>query len=108
MVRVLVANQSPITLPQSWAHAPVGNALIAWRRNGIIRGTDHHSGWRWCALFTTGDTSMDFQLAADSRHFSLGDYPVIKGGVIRNARVVYKTYGTLSAARDNVVLYPCS
>lgn len=40
--------------------------------------------------------------------FSLGDFPVAKGGVIRNACVTYKTHGTLNAARDNVILYPCS
>ena len=40
--------------------------------------------------------------------FVLGDYPVANGGVIRDCRVVYKTHGTLNAARDNVVLYPCS
>ena len=51
---------------------------------------------------------MDLNWPQTQDTFSLGDYPVIKGGVIRNARVVYKTYGTLSAARDNVVLYPCS
>lgn len=40
--------------------------------------------------------------------FVLGDYSVANGGVIRDCRVVYKTHGTLNAARDNVVLYPCS
>jgi homoserine O-acetyltransferase len=36
--------------------------------------------------------------------FSLGDFDLAKGGVIRNARIAYKTHGTLNAARDNVVL----
>lgn len=40
--------------------------------------------------------------------FRLGDIPAQKGGVIRNARIVWKTHGTLNAARDNVILYPCS
>jgi homoserine O-acetyltransferase len=40
--------------------------------------------------------------------FSLGDLPVEKGGVIKDARIVWQTHGTLNAARDNVVLYPCS
>lgn len=40
--------------------------------------------------------------------FRLGDLPVQKGGVIRDARIVWKTHGTLNAARDNVILYPCS
>jgi homoserine O-acetyltransferase/O-succinyltransferase len=40
--------------------------------------------------------------------FSLGDFPVAKGGTIRNCRVVWQTHGTLNPARDNVILYPCS
>jgi homoserine O-acetyltransferase/O-succinyltransferase len=40
--------------------------------------------------------------------FRLGDTPAQQGGTIRDARIVWQTHGTLSAARDNVVLYPCS
>ena len=40
--------------------------------------------------------------------FSLGDVEVQLGGTIRDARIVWQTHGTLNAARDNVVLYPCS
>ncbi len=40
--------------------------------------------------------------------FSLGDLPVEKGGTIRDARIVWSSDGTLSPARDNVVLYPTS
>lgn len=40
--------------------------------------------------------------------FRLGDLAVEKGGVIRDARIVWRTHGTLNAARDNAVLYPCS
>ena len=40
--------------------------------------------------------------------FAPGDFPVAKGGVIRNCRVPWKTHGTLNAAKDNVILYPCS
>ena len=40
--------------------------------------------------------------------FSLGDLPVEKGGTIRDAKIVWQTHGTLNAARDNVILYPCS
>lgn len=31
-----------------------------------------------------------------------------RGGVIRNARLVWHTHGELSPARDNVIVYPCS
>jgi homoserine O-acetyltransferase len=40
--------------------------------------------------------------------FALGDLAVERGGVIPDARLAWQTHGTLSPARDNVVLYPCS
>jgi homoserine O-acetyltransferase len=38
----------------------------------------------------------------------LGDFEVERGGVIRSARLSWQTHGTLNAARDNVIVYPCS
>ena len=38
----------------------------------------------------------------------LGDLTVERGGTIRDARLAWQTHGTLNAARDNVVVYPCS
>ncbi len=40
--------------------------------------------------------------------FSLGDVVVQSGEVIADARLVWKTHGTLSSARDNVIVYPTS
>ncbi len=40
--------------------------------------------------------------------FELGNLPVARGGAIAGARIVWRTHGTLSPTRDNVVLYPCS
>ena len=40
--------------------------------------------------------------------FALGDLAVERGGTIADARVRWKSYGTLSAARDNVIVYPTS
>jgi homoserine O-acetyltransferase len=45
---------------------------------------------------------------AEEGVFPLGDLEVQRGGVIRDARLVYQTHGTLNAARDNVIVYPCS
>lgn len=36
----------------------------------------------------------------------LGDLELELGGVIPGARLLYKTHGTLNAARDNAILYP--
>ena len=38
----------------------------------------------------------------------LGDLPVERGGVISAARLAWQAHGTLNAARDNVIVYPCS
>ncbi|MDX6253568.1 MAG: homoserine O-acetyltransferase/O-succinyltransferase [Kribbellaceae bacterium] len=40
--------------------------------------------------------------------FELGELPVERGGVIRDAKLSWQTHGTLSPARDNVIVYPCS
>ncbi|MDO9707511.1 alpha/beta fold hydrolase [Paracraurococcus lichenis] len=39
---------------------------------------------------------------------ALGDLPLHKGGVLPDAKLAWKTHGTLNAARDNAVLYPTS
>jgi homoserine O-acetyltransferase len=38
--------------------------------------------------------------------FALGDVLLQSGAVLAGAKLAWKTYGTLSAARDNVILYP--
>jgi homoserine O-acetyltransferase len=40
--------------------------------------------------------------------FALGDLALAGGGVLRDAKLVYRTYGTLARDRSNVVLYPTS
>ena len=40
--------------------------------------------------------------------FDLGDLDVERGGTIGDARLSWQAHGTLNAARDNVVVYPCS
>lgn len=40
--------------------------------------------------------------------FSLGDYEVERGGVIKGAQIGWERHGTLNAARDNLVVYPSS
>jgi homoserine O-acetyltransferase/O-succinyltransferase len=42
----------------------------------------------------------DFQL------FDLGDYPLQSGATLPEAKLAYKTYGTLNAARDNAIVFP--
>lgn len=45
---------------------------------------------------------------ADTGTFDLGDLPLQSGAVLPGARLSWKTHGTLSPGRDNVVLYPTS
>ena len=40
--------------------------------------------------------------------FELGAFQLSSGQVLRDARIVYRTYGTLAPDRSNVVLYPTS
>lgn len=40
--------------------------------------------------------------------FDLGDFAVERGGTIRDGKLAWQTHGTLSPARDNVVVFPCS
>ena len=43
---------------------------------------------------------------ADYQMFELGDVVLQSQQTIRNAKMAYKTYGTLNAARDNAIVYP--
>ncbi len=43
----------------------------------------------------------------DGMH-ALGDLELQSGAVLRDARLAWKSYGTLSPARDNVIVYPTS
>jgi homoserine O-acetyltransferase len=38
----------------------------------------------------------------------LGDLAVERGGTIRDARLAWQSHGTLNAAGDNAIVYPCS
>ena len=42
----------------------------------------------------------------DYEVFELGDVQLQSGVTLRNAKLAYKTYGTISASRDNVILMP--
>ena len=46
--------------------------------------------------------------ASQSGVFALGDMPLSAGGVLRGAKLSWHSHGTLSPARDNVVVYPTS
>lgn len=47
-------------------------------------------------------------MTTTASRFDAGDLRLSSGATYRNARLSYKTYGTLSPARDNVILYPTS
>lgn len=42
----------------------------------------------------------------DYEIFELGDFALQSGATLRNAKLAYKTYGTLNAAKSNVIVYP--
>ncbi|MSP68256.1 MAG: alpha/beta fold hydrolase [Alphaproteobacteria bacterium] len=39
-------------------------------------------------------------------YFDLGNFPLIKGGTLRGAKLAYKTHGTLNARKSNAILFP--
>ena len=40
------------------------------------------------------------------KRFELGDVALDSGATLCDARLVYQTYGTLNAARDNCIVFP--
>ncbi|MBS0540379.1 MAG: alpha/beta fold hydrolase [Proteobacteria bacterium] len=40
--------------------------------------------------------------------YACGDIALQRGGTLKGATIVYKTFGTLNAKRDNVIVYPTS
>ena len=42
----------------------------------------------------------------DDETFALGDIVPQSGATLRDAKLAYKTHGTLSPAKDNVIVYP--
>jgi homoserine O-acetyltransferase/O-succinyltransferase len=42
----------------------------------------------------------------DYEIFELGDFTLQSGATLRNAKLAYKTYGTLNATKSNVIVYP--
>ena len=45
-------------------------------------------------------------MALDHDIFDLGDFPLQSGQTLKQARLAYKTYGTLNAAGDNCIVFP--
>ena len=45
-------------------------------------------------------------MTTDYEIFELGDLALQRGATLRNARLAYKTFGTLNAAKDNAIVYP--
>lgn len=39
-------------------------------------------------------------------YLELGDFPLIQGQTLANAKLAYRTHGTLNAAKDNAILFP--
>ena len=42
----------------------------------------------------------------DYETYNLGEFTLTGGATLPNARIAFKTYGRLSDARDNAIVYP--
>jgi homoserine O-acetyltransferase len=51
---------------------------------------------------------IDVTIPSETGRFALGDLTLQSGEVLRGASLNWKSYGTLSPARDNVVVFPTS
>ncbi|NBN65155.1 alpha/beta fold hydrolase [Pannonibacter tanglangensis] len=45
-------------------------------------------------------------MSVDYKLYDLGDFRLQRGATLRGARLAYKTFGTLSPAKDNAIVYP--
>ncbi|GAA4177825.1 alpha/beta fold hydrolase [Shinella granuli] len=45
-------------------------------------------------------------MTLDYEIFELGDFALQNGAILRDAKLAYKTFGSLNAAKDNAILYP--
>ena len=45
-------------------------------------------------------------MTQDYQILELGDFPLLSGAVLRDAKLAYQTYGTLAPERDNVIVLP--
>lgn len=45
-------------------------------------------------------------MTLDYEIYDLGDFQLQRGATIRECKLAYKTFGTLNAAKDNVIVYP--
>jgi homoserine O-acetyltransferase len=50
----------------------------------------------------------EYELITDYETFDLGDVLLQSGATLRNAKLAYKTYGTLNSRKDNVIVFPTS
>jgi homoserine O-acetyltransferase len=57
--------------------------------------------WPFPSSTTEGpNMSVDYDI------FDLGDIKLQRGATLRDCKLAYKTFGTLNAAKDNVIVYP--
>ena len=45
-------------------------------------------------------------MSVDYKLYDLGDFRLQRGATLRGAKLAYKTFGTLSRAKDNAIVYP--
>src|SRR5258705_573055 len=95
--------------PRPWSRAspttPLPNrAAPAWWRRSLYD--------RWSAfteadpLFRHEPERREFAMSLDYEIYNLGDVKLQRGATLRDCKLAYKTFGTLSPSKDNVIVYP--
>ena len=89
-------------LPPPARGAPPSAAAPEVRRQGLRRQCSARSCGAW------RERQRPRPMKTTEGIFDCGDLPLQRGGTLKGARIVYKTFGTLSPGRDNVIVYPTS
>jgi hypothetical protein len=75
-------------------------------RPGCASGKRDHAGGKERYGRDLLSVDKEGRIMLDYEVFELGDVPLRMGATLRDAKLAYKTYGTLNQAKSNAIVYP--
>jgi homoserine O-acetyltransferase/O-succinyltransferase len=75
-------------------------------RPGCANGKRDHAGGKGRYGRDLLSVDKEGRIMLDYEVFELGDVPLRMGATLRDAKLAYKTYGTLNQAKSNAIVYP--
>jgi homoserine acetyltransferase len=61
---------------------------------------------RYTIRFRHEPEKGEFAMSLDYETYTLGDVKLQRGATLRDCKLAYKTFGTLSPRKDNVIVFP--